>query len=81
MTEQEVGNMKNKMNMFSVKVFLERYDGKPVSDSEAEEVMMDILEKLDNDKYCTTASIKDETAGYDSDRKSENGTKAHKREV
>jgi len=53
--------MKNEMDMFSVKVFLERYDGKPVTESEAEEVMVDILEKLDNDKYCTTASIEDET--------------------
>ena len=47
------------MDAFTVAVFLERYDGKPVSNDEAEKVMMDILEKLDNDTYCTTATIND----------------------
>ena len=49
------------MDAISVKVFLERYDGKDITEAEAEEVMMDILDRLDNDKYCTTASIEDET--------------------
>ena len=37
------------MKNVQLELFLERYDGKPITEKEAEDLLMDALEKLDND--------------------------------